>query len=80
MTRNEIIEKLTPIVRNDFENDNIILTDNMSADNTKEWTSLSFMTLLSDIEKEFGFKFKMLELLKLKTMNDIIASISNHIS
>ena len=36
------------------------------------------MQLLSAIEQEFGFKFKMMELLSIKSMGDIINTIANH--
>lgn len=80
MDKNEIIRRITPIVRKDFENESLIVTDDMSADNTEEWTSLSFMTFLSDVENEFGFKFKMMELFNLKTMGNIIASVEKHMA
>ena len=78
MERQEIIEKLTPVVCDTFSVGNIELTDDMSAQTVQQWTSLSFMTLLTRIEALFGFKFKMMEMLKLKTMGDIISAIERH--
>lgn len=78
MERQEIISKLTPIVSEVFNVENIALTDEMSAETVEQWTSLSFMTLLTEVENQFGFKFKMMEMLKLKTMGDIIAAIERH--
>lgn len=78
MEKNQIIEKLTPIVCNAFGVETIVLTDDMSAESVSQWTSLSFMMLLTEIENQFGFKFKMMEMLKLKTMGDIIAAIEMH--
>jgi acyl carrier protein len=80
MTRNEVIEKLTPIVRQIFEQENLVLTDEMSAENISAWTSLSFMQLLTEIESQFGFKFKMMELFGLKTMGNIIDAVVSHMS
>lgn len=80
MTREEIIEKLTPIARTIFENQDMVLADDMSADNVATWTSLAFMQFLTEIENQFGFKFKMMELFNLKTMGNIIASIEKHMA
>lgn len=80
MTREEIIEKLTPIARTIFENQDLVLADDMSADNVATWTSLAFMQFLTEIENQFGFKFKMMELFNLKTMGNIIASIEKHMA
>lgn len=78
MERHEIEAKLTPIAQNIFENPKLELNDELSAETLETWTSLAFMQLLSAIEQNFGFKFKMMELLSLKTMGDIIKAIENH--
>lgn len=79
MTREEIIEKLTPIARTIFADQDLVLTDDMSAENVSTWTSFAFMQFLTETENQFGFKFKMMELFNLKTMGDIIASIEKHV-
>ena len=80
MDRNEIIEKLTPIARQIFADESMVLADDMSAANVANWTSLSFMQFLTEIENQFGFKFKMMELFNLKSMGNIIASIEKHMA
>ena len=80
MNREEIIEKLTPIVRANFQNESLELRDDMSAENVSTWTSLAFMQMLTDIENEFGIKFKMMELIRLRTMGDIIQSLEAHLA
>ena len=79
MTREEIISQLTPIARAMLKDENLVLTDDISAANVPTWTSLSFMMLLTEIENHFGFKFKMMEILKLQNMGAIIDSIQTHI-
>lgn len=78
MERSEIILKLTPIAQRVFEKKELVLHDELSSETLETWTSLSFMQLLSAIEQEFGFKFKMMELLSLKSMGDIIETIAKH--
>ncbi len=80
MNREEIIEKLTPIAQQIFADDALVLNDDLSAANVANWTSLSFMQFLTEIENQFGFKFKMMELLKLQSMGAIIDSIQTHIA
>ena len=79
MTREEIISQLTPIARAMLKDENLELTDDLSAANVPTWTSLSFMMLLTEIENQFGFKFKMMEILKLQNMGAIIDSIQTHV-
>ena len=78
MKRQEIIERLTPLVRRVFEKPDLELIDTLSAETLDTWTSLAFMQLLEAIEQDFGFRFKMMELLSLKTMGNIIDAIAKH--
>ena len=79
MTREEIISQLTPIAQAMLKDDTLVILDDLSAANVPTWTSLSFMMLLTEIENHFGFKFKMMEILKLQNMGAIIDSIQTHI-
>lgn len=78
MERNEIVAQLTTIASEIFQMENLVLTEDMSATNVETWTSLTFMQLLTAIEENFGFKFKMMELIQIKNMGDIIRSIELH--
>lgn len=79
MTREEIISQLTPIARAMLKDETLVISDDLSAVNVPTWTSLSFMMLLTEIENYFGFKFKMMEILKLQNMGAIIDSIQTHV-
>ena len=78
MNRQVIIEKLTPMVREVFDNSELVLEDAMSPETVEGWTSLSFMQLLARIEGEFGFKFKIFELVSIRNMGNLIAAIEKH--
>lgn len=78
MDKKEIIEKLTPIVRDVFADSTIQVMDDMDAENVEAWTSLSFMQLLSRIEEEFSFKFKIFELINIHNMGELVAAIGMH--
>lgn len=79
MTREEIISQLTPIARAMLKDETLVISDDLSAANVPTWTSLSFMMLLTEIENHFGFKFKMIEILKLQNMGAIIDSIQKYV-
>ena len=78
MEKQEIKERLTEIVRKIFNDNSLILSEDMSATTVDAWTSLTFMQLLTEIEEQFKFKFKMMELIQLKNIGDIIKSIESH--
>ncbi len=78
MEKSEITLRLTPIARKVFEKDDLVLSDDLSAETLDTWTSLSFMQFLTAVEEEFGFRFKMMEVLSLKSMGSIVDAIAQH--
>lgn len=78
MDREIIIERLTPVVREVFADDTLVVTDAMNSEAVPMWTSLSFMQLLSKIESEFNIKFKIFELINIHCMGDLVNSIASH--
>ena len=75
MNREQIIERLTPMVREAFDNASLIIDDTMGPDTVEGWTSLGFMKLLTRVEETFGVKFKIVELMSIHTLGDLIAVI-----
>ena len=78
MNRQEIIEKLTSICMEVFENDELELTDDMGVGSVDGWTSLTNMMLITEIEQTFGFKFKLRELPTLENIGSFITAIESH--
>ena len=77
MERTEIVEKLTVVFRNVFNSENIVLRDDMTADDVDNWDSLTHMAMISEVEKCFSIKFKLKELNKLRQVGDLIATIES---
>lgn len=77
MNKNEIIEKLTAIFHEVFNDCSIILQDNMTAADVESWDSLTHMLMITKVEEVFGIKFKLKELNKLKMVGDLINTIES---
>ncbi len=75
MERKEIIEKLKVILTSVLKHDKFDIHDNLSASDVEGWDSLSHMTIVTEIEKEFNIKFKLKELNKLKNITSLIELI-----
>lgn len=75
MNRNEINEKLTAIFHEVFNDNNIVLRDEMTAKDVENWDSLTHMLMITKVEETFGIKFKLKELNKLKMVGDLINTI-----
>ena len=75
MERTEIIEKLTAVFHEEFNDNNIVLNDEMTAKDVENWDSLTHMLMITKVEEVFGIKFKLKELNKLKMVGDLINTI-----
>ena len=75
MNRNEINEKLTAIFHEIFNDNTIVLSDEMTAKDVENWDSLTHMLMITKVEETFGIKFKLKELNKLKMVGDLISII-----
>lgn len=75
MERKEIIEKLTAIFHEVFNDGNIVLRDDMTANDVENWDSLTHMLMITKVEEVFGVKFKLKELNKLKMVGDLLNNL-----
>lgn len=74
MEREEVRNLLSGI----FEvvlNQPVQLTDKMTPDDIDNWDSLTNMTIISEIESQWGIKFKLRDIIRMKTVGDIIDTI-----
>ncbi len=72
MTREVIFEELTEIFRDIFDDEEIELTDETTADDIEDWDSLEQINLLVAIEKKFSIKFKLDEVSHLANVGDMV--------
>ena len=75
MKRNEIIEKLTLIFRDIFTEPALELTSEMTANDVEKTDSLTHMLMVAEVEKQFGVKFKLKDLNKMKNVGSLISII-----
>ena len=72
MQRKEVIERLTPIFCDVFDDGELKITEVSSPDEIDDWDSLAQINLVALIEPEFGVKFDMDDLLKIRSAGDIV--------
>ena len=57
MSRQEILDKVNEIFQDVFDDETITVAEATTAEDIEDWDSLTHITLISEIESEFGFKF-----------------------
>ena len=77
MERNELLQKINEVFIDNLDNDNIVLTENTTADDIEEWDSLTHVQLVVAVEKKFKIRFIAKEIQSWKNVGEMIDSISS---
>ncbi|WP_333838320.1 acyl carrier protein [Novosphingobium sp.] len=72
MTRSEITETLTGLFRDIFYDDDLVLHDEMTANDVEAWTSLTHINLILAVEEAFEIKIRSNEIEKLTNVKALI--------
>jgi acyl carrier protein len=68
-----ILTGLTAVFREVFDDDELVLKPDLTADDVDGWDSLSHIRLILSVQKKFGVKFSPVEMNRLKNVGDLIA-------
>ncbi len=75
MEINEILGKVQDVFREELEIDDLVLSNETTADDVEEWDSLSHIQLVVALEKTFGIKFTSREILSWDNIGDLVDCI-----
>jgi len=71
------MEKLTGIFQTVFDNEDITLRPETTANDVDGWDSLAHVNLILAVEKGFGMRFTQKELLTFKNVGDLVRGIES---
>ncbi|HRI46484.1 MAG: acyl carrier protein [Ignavibacteriaceae bacterium] len=66
-----ISDKLKNIILKELNLEDFDFTEEMTANQVPGWDSLNHMNIIMSVENEFNFKFKALEILKIRNIGDL---------
>jgi acyl carrier protein len=75
MTRNEITEKLTDVFRDVFDDDSIVIREDMTAKDVQNWDSISHVDMICGVEAAFDIQLTTRQVAVLKTVGELISVI-----
>lgn len=67
--------RLEKVMQEVFEDDEIRINDETTADDIEDWDSLTHVQLIVAVEEEFVCKFSTVEVMKLKNVGEFIKLI-----
>ena len=68
-----IVTRLTSIFREVFDDDDLVLKPELTANDVDGWDSLTHIRLILSVQKAFGVKFSSVEMSRLKNVGDLVA-------
>jgi len=68
---NSTEQRLQAVFREFFNDDSLELKDGMTFSDIRGWDSLAHVNLINALESEFGLKFGVRELMKMKSVGTI---------
>ena len=73
----DIKNRLQNVFWDVFEDGDIELFDEMSANDIEEWDSLTHVQLIVAVENEFKVRFKTAEIIEVKNVGEFIKTLEN---
>ena len=71
MQQTEIYDKLTNIFRDTFDDPDLVIGPQLTADDVDGWDSLYHIRLMLSVQEAFRIKFSALEIGQLKNVGDL---------
>lgn len=72
MNEEILYKKLTGVFQEALEDETLVLTSDLTANDVPNWDSLNHIRLIVSIEEAFGIKFSTLEVTEFKNVGDLV--------
>jgi acyl carrier protein len=79
MTKEDALATLTTVFRDVFDDEDLTITDETTADDIPDWDSLANIDLVSAVEKKFGIKLTTREISELRNVGDMIRAVMSKV-
>lgn len=80
MQREELLPRIRRTVETVLGHGDFEMRDDLTAADVEGWDSLTHMSIITGLEKEFNVKFKLKEINKLKNMGSLIELIQSKLA
>ncbi len=79
MTKEEIYEKLDEVFQDVFDDDEIHVSAETTANDIEDWDSLEHINLVVAVEAAFGIKFNMNEVVSFQNVGEMVDVIEQRV-
>lgn len=79
MKREEILEKIKEIFREEFDDESLVIKEETTAADVEGWDSLKHISLVEAIEDKFDIRFTMAEVSGMNNVGEMVSIIVERI-
>lgn len=72
MKRTEILERLTVVFRDVFDDDSLVITEETNAKDIDDWDSLTHVSLIVAVQEEFDIHFSVKDIIGMKNVGEMM--------
>lgn len=80
MERAEILSRVADLMRDIFEEDDLVVTEDTNSDDVAEWDSTNHVRLMVAIEGEFGITFETSEITSPENVGELLDLIESKLA
>ncbi|MBF0875666.1 acyl carrier protein [Gluconobacter cerevisiae] len=80
MNRNDVVEQITKIFQDVFDDPNLTLKDDTTAQDVPGWDSVAMINIIVAIEEHFNIRLKTREIDGLKSVGDLYETVLAKVS
>lgn len=80
VSKTEIVLQLESVLQQYLNDQNLTLTEELSADHLDGWDSLTQISVLSEVEKKFGIRVAPEEMALIERVGDMVKLIQNKLT
>jgi len=80
MNRGQVLEQLTGVLRDVFDDDHLVARPDLTAREVAEWDSLNHIRLIVSVEKAFRIKFKPSEVSGFANIGEMAEAVVSHLA
>ncbi len=80
MNRAEMLEKITGIFREVFDDDSLVITEATHAADIEDWDSLAQITLVTAVEDMFGMQFLLEDVTTMQNVGEMMDIIERELA
>ena len=80
MNRSEILRIVNEVFIDILDDESLVLTEETSANDVEDWDSLNHIQIVVAVERQFKIRFTSQEILRWKTVGEMISSISSKLN